>query len=150
MHPNPKLNCFVEHVSLKKQTLLLEEVQKLNQENVEKSEQQLTSGYLDLEAGVSTEDQQCDRPACSLVDYQREGSQAEEKLEVVEVASEAEEVEEKVQDAEELVGEEVATEKKDDKLSASEEKMDDNVSSGEEGSKRPQSPAEVEEATASR
>lgn len=140
--------CFVEHVSLKKQTLLLEEVQKLNQENVEKSEQQLTSGYLDLEAGVSTEDQPCGRPACSLVDYQHEGSQAEEKLEVVEVTSEAEEVEEKVQDAEELVVE--ATEKEEDKLPASEEKMDDKVSSGEEGSKRPQSPAEVEEATASR
>lgn len=137
-------------MSLKKQALFLEEVQKLNQENVEKSGQQLTSGYLDLEAGVSTEDQQRDRPACSMVDYQREDSQTEEKLEVVEVATEVEEVEEKVQDAEELVVEDVTTEKEEDKLPASEEKMDDKVSSDAEGSTTPQSPAEVEEATASR
>lgn len=96
---------------------------------------------------MSTEDQQCDRPACSLVDYQREDSQTEEKLEVVEVA---EEVEEKVRDAEELVVEDVTTEKEEDKLPASEEKVDDKVSSNAEGSKTPQSPAEVEEATGSR
>lgn len=135
--------CFVEHISPKKQALLLEEVQKLNQENAEKSGQQLSSGHLDLEAGVSPEDEQRDLPACSLVDYQCEESQPEEKREVVEVATEVEEVEEKVQDEEELVVEDVATQKEEDKLPALEEEKEDEVSSAAEGSKA----AQEEEAT---
>lgn len=136
--------CFVEHISLKKQALLLEEVQKLNQENVEKSEQQLPSGRLDLEAGVSPDDAQGDLPARSLVDYQCE--EPEEKPEVVHVATG---VEEEVRD-EEILVEEVTTETEEDKLPALEEKKDDEVSSGEEGSKAALSSAEEQEATASR
>lgn len=150
---------FVEHISLKKQALLLEEVQKLNQENAEKSCQQLTSGYLDLEAGVSPKEEQPDAPTCSLVDYLREDSQVAEKvaekLEVAEVAAE-EEVGERAHDAEvsekkdELVMEDEATEKEEDKLPSSEEKKEEDVSSGTEGSKAAESPAAVEDATASR
>lgn len=142
--------CFEEHISLKKQALLLEEVQKLNQENAEKSGQQLLSGHLDLEAGVSPEDEQRDLPACSLVDYQCEESRPEEKLEAVEVATEAEEVEEKVQIEEELVMEDVTSEKEKDKLPASEEEKVDEVSSGAEESRAALSSAQEEEATASR
>lgn len=139
--------------------MLLEEVQKLNQENAEKSCQQLTSGYLDLEAGVSPKDEQPDTPACSLVDYLREDSQVAEKvvekLEVAEVAAE-EEVGEKVQDAEasekkdELVAEDEAAEKEEDKLPALEEKKEEDVSSGTEGSKATESSTAVEDTTASR
>lgn len=142
---------FLEHISLKKQALLLEEVQKLNQENVEKSGQQLLSGHLDLEAGVSPEDEQRDLPACSLVDYQLEESRPEEKLQAVEVATEAEEVEEKVQDEEELVVEDVITEKEEqDKLPALEGEKDGEVSSGAEQSKAALSSAQEEEVAASR
>lgn len=153
------LNSLIEHVSLKKQALLLEEVQKLNQENAEKSCQQLTSGYLDLEAGVSPKDEQPDTPACSLVDYLREDSQVAEKvaekLEVAEVATE-EEAGERAQDAEvsekkaELVVEDEATGKEEDKLLTLEEKKEEDVSSGTEGSKATESPAAVEDTTASR
>lgn len=142
--------CFVEHISLKKQALLLEEVQKLNQENVEKSGQQLSSGHLDLEAGVSPEDEQRDLPACSLVDYQCEESYTEGKLEAVEVATEAEEFEEKVQDEEQLVVEDVITEKEEDKLPALEEEKVEEVSSGVEGSKAALSAAQEKEVAASR
>ncbi|KAM9845036.1 uncharacterized protein mylk4a [Aulostomus maculatus] len=65
-----------EGISLKKkQALLLEEVQKLNLENAEKSGHQLSSVYLDLEAGVSPKDQQLADPKCNLVDYLREDYQ---------------------------------------------------------------------------
>lgn len=83
---------FIENIPLKKQVLLLEEVQKLNRENAEKSgHQQLTPGYLDLEAGVPPKDQQPDAPACNVVDYLREDSQ---------VAVSEEEVGEKVPEVE--------------------------------------------------
>ncbi|KAM6989148.1 uncharacterized protein mylk4a [Tautogolabrus adspersus] len=93
-----------ENISLKKQALLLEEVQKLNRENTEKSGQQPSSGLLDLEAGVSPKDQQLNDPACNLVDYLREdsqvtvneGDQAEETV----AEEEEEEVEEKAADTE--------------------------------------------------
>lgn len=133
-------------------------MQKLNQENAEKSCQQLTSGYLDLEAGVSPKDEQPETPACSLVDYLREDSQVAEKVaekpEVAEVAAK-EEVGKKVQDAEvlekkaKLVVEDEATEKDEDKLPALEEKKEEDVSSGTEGSKATESPAAVEDRTAS-
>ncbi|XP_029930117.1 myosin light chain kinase 2, skeletal/cardiac muscle isoform X2 [Myripristis murdjan] len=61
-------------VSLRKQALLLEEVQKLNRENAEKSRHQLTPGSLDLEAGVSPEDANLDSSSCNLLDYLREDS----------------------------------------------------------------------------
>ncbi|XP_037644305.1 myosin light chain kinase 3 isoform X2 [Sebastes umbrosus] len=73
-----------ENISSKDQVLFLEEVQKLNRENVEKSGHQLTSGCLDLEAGGSPKDQQPDAPASNLLDYLRE----DEKHKVVEAVSE--------------------------------------------------------------
>lgn len=97
---------------------------------------------------MSPEEQKADSPPCSSVDYQREDTQAEEKLEVVEVAAEEEEVEEKVRDTEELVVADVEAVKEDDTFP--EEKKEDKASSGVEGSNATQSPAEVEEATASR
>ncbi|KAM9323336.1 uncharacterized protein mylk4a [Pholidichthys leucotaenia] len=74
-----------EHISVKKQALLLHEVQKLNRENSEKSAFQLIDSHLDLEAGVSLKEQQSSPPACSLVDYLLEDSQVNvaEKCEVV-------------------------------------------------------------------
>ncbi|KAM7400534.1 hypothetical protein PAMA_004966 [Pampus argenteus] len=58
LKPQKKTPDAADHVSLKKQALLLEEVQKLNRENAEKSSHQIVSGHLDLEAGVPPEDQQ--------------------------------------------------------------------------------------------
>ncbi|KAI9544646.1 hypothetical protein NQZ68_001519 [Dissostichus eleginoides] len=66
-----------ENISLKKQVLLFEEVQKLNRENAQKSGHKTTTGYLDLEAGVSPKSQQPDSPACNLVDLLREDSQTD-------------------------------------------------------------------------
>ncbi|XP_030608379.1 myosin light chain kinase 2, skeletal/cardiac muscle [Archocentrus centrarchus] len=66
-----------EHLSLKKQILLLEEVQKLNRENAEKSGHQITPDDLDLEAGMPPKDQQPDASAGSLVDYLDEDSQVD-------------------------------------------------------------------------
>ncbi|XP_067331464.1 myosin light chain kinase 2, skeletal/cardiac muscle isoform X2 [Channa argus] len=77
-------------ISLKKQTLLLEKVQKLNKQNAEKSGHQLTSGYVDLEAGKSPKHHQTDAPACTLADYLPKESQvaATEKHEVAGQVSE--------------------------------------------------------------
>ncbi|XP_063742772.1 myosin light chain kinase 3 isoform X2 [Eleginops maclovinus] len=90
-----------EMISLKKQVLLFQEVQKLNRENAQKSGHKTTTGYLDLEAGVSPKNQQSDSPACNLVDLLREDSQTdvgdehevdeeEPKLDVQDVAKEEE------------------------------------------------------------
>lgn len=74
---------------MKKQVLLFEEVQKLNELNAEKSEHQVNTGDLDLEAGVSPDNQQPVAPACNIVDYLRDDSQmaVTEKHEVVEEVS---------------------------------------------------------------
>ncbi|XP_070830781.1 myosin light chain kinase 2, skeletal/cardiac muscle [Chaetodon trifascialis] len=79
-----------ENIPLKKQVLLLEEVQKLNRENAEKSGQELIPAHLDLEAGVSPKDQQPDASICYLVDYLREDAQVAvaKKDKVVEAVSE--------------------------------------------------------------
>ncbi|KAF7665936.1 hypothetical protein LDENG_00127430 [Lucifuga dentata] len=61
-----------DSTSLKKQVLILEEVQKLNSENAEKS-----SHHLDLEAGASPKDPQLDAPCYNLVDYLHEAKVAE-------------------------------------------------------------------------
>ncbi|XP_071782628.2 uncharacterized protein mylk4a [Centroberyx gerrardi] len=63
-------------ISLKKQVLLLEDVEKLNKENAEKSGHQLPPACLDLEAGVSPEDPQLGSSSCNLLDYLREDSKA--------------------------------------------------------------------------
>ncbi|KAF1383795.1 hypothetical protein PFLUV_G00135530 [Perca fluviatilis] len=124
-----------EHISLKKQMLLLEEVQKLNRENAEKSCQQLTPGSLDLEAGVSPEekDQQSDACACNLVDYLREDCKVAETHEGVS----EEEVVEKLHEAEAAVKEkepkldveDVMKEKEEEKLP---EKKKEEVASPDE------------------
>ncbi|KAK2822476.1 hypothetical protein Q5P01_022541 [Channa striata] len=64
-----------DNISLKKQNLLLEEVQKLNKQNAEKSLHQLVSGCVDLEAGQSPKDQPAAAPACNLVDNLPKDSQ---------------------------------------------------------------------------
>ncbi|XP_019955170.2 myosin light chain kinase 2, skeletal/cardiac muscle isoform X1 [Paralichthys olivaceus] len=113
-----------DNISLKKQVLLLEEVQKLNRENVEKSDHQLTPGYLDLEAGVSPKDQQLDASTCNLVDYLQEDSQVAEKCgatsdKVAEEEAVVTEQEPKL-DVEEAVKED-EEEKKEEEASAAEE-----------------------------
>ncbi|XP_053186588.1 myosin light chain kinase 3 [Scomber japonicus] len=86
-----------DHIPLKKQVLLLEEVQKLNQGNAEKSGHQITPGHLDLEAGVPPKDQQLDASGFNLVDLLREDAQIfKEKHQSVEGVGEEEELGEKV------------------------------------------------------
>ncbi|MED6251183.1 hypothetical protein ATANTOWER_024796 [Ataeniobius toweri] len=74
-----------DNISPKKQALLLEEVQKLNRENAEKSGH--LSPPLDLEAGVALKDEQPEASTCNLVDYVHEESLAvvAEKLDVIDV-----------------------------------------------------------------
>ncbi|XP_029381420.1 myosin light chain kinase 2, skeletal/cardiac muscle isoform X2 [Echeneis naucrates] len=92
-----------DHINLKKQVLLLQEVQKLNRGNTEKSADQLTPECVNLETGVPPKDQQPDeQPACDLADYLHEDSQVAEKHEVVEEVSEAK-VEEKAPGGEPVV-----------------------------------------------
>ncbi|KAM4728766.1 uncharacterized protein mylk4a [Anableps anableps] len=91
-----------DNISPKKQALLLEEVQKLNRENSEKSGQLLM--LLDLESGTTTKDEQPEAPTCDLdldldLDYVHEDSQAavaeEPKVtDVIEKQIEGEELEE--------------------------------------------------------
>ncbi|XP_067462108.1 myosin light chain kinase 2, skeletal/cardiac muscle isoform X2 [Thunnus thynnus] len=141
-----------DHVSLKKQVLLLEEVQKLNRENEEKSGHQITAGHLDLEAGVPPKDEQLDPPGCNLVDYLREDAQVskDEKPELVEGVGEEVEVGEKVPAGD------AATTEEEPKLDAEdvvkeidegqqevqeEEKKEKEASSAEEVAKTPELPA---------
>ncbi|XP_070701885.1 myosin light chain kinase 2, skeletal/cardiac muscle isoform X2 [Pempheris klunzingeri] len=132
-----------ENISLKKQVLLLEEVQKLNRENAEKSG--LTPGYLDLEAGVPPKDQQPEAPACNLVDYLREDSQVAvaEKDEALEAVGE-EGVGEEVTEAEVAVREkepklDVEDAMKEQKVCFSEEKKEMVVSPSGEVARTPES-----------
>ncbi|XP_070775520.1 myosin light chain kinase 2, skeletal/cardiac muscle [Enoplosus armatus] len=128
-----------ENISLKKQVLLLEEVQKLNRENAEKSGHQLSPGHLDLEAGVPLKGQQPDAPACYL--YLREDSQVAVagKQEVAEPVSE-EEVGEKVLETEAAVTEkepkldveDVVKKTEEEKLCVPEEKKEEVASPAQE------------------
>ncbi|XP_056247797.1 myosin light chain kinase 2, skeletal/cardiac muscle isoform X2 [Seriola aureovittata] len=148
-----------DHISLKKQVLLLQEVQKLNRENTEKSGHQLTPECLDLEAGVPPKAQQPDQqPACNLVDYLHEDSQVAEKLEVVEAVGE-EEVGEKVPEGEAVVTEQEpkldvedeVEEKEDEKLEVPQEKKEEEASAVEEiaeASELPAAPDNEKEPTA--
>ncbi|KAI3374317.1 hypothetical protein L3Q82_006158 [Scortum barcoo] len=135
-----------ENSSLKKQVLLLEEVQKLNRENTEKSGQQVTPGNLDLEAGVSPKDQRPEGPVCYLVNYLREDSQVAmvEKPEIVEAVSE-EEDEEKVQEEEAAVTEfdveDVVKGKEEEKLHVPEEKKEEVAAPADEEAQAPKVPA---------
>lgn len=124
-----------ENISLKKQALLLEEVQKLNRENTEKSAQQPSSGLLDLEAGVPAKDQQVDASTRNLVDYLREDSQmtlvGEDQEE--EVVTEEEEV---VTEEEEEAGaeseKEPKLEEKEEEKTREPEKKEEEVSPAED------------------
>ncbi|XP_049454826.1 myosin light chain kinase 2, skeletal/cardiac muscle isoform X3 [Epinephelus fuscoguttatus] len=143
-----------ENISLKKQALLLDEVQKLNRENAEKSGHQLAPGCLDLEAGVAPKDQQPDTSACNLVNYLREDTEAaaDEKQEGVVAISEEEEGKEKVQEA--AVTEKkpkLNVEKKKEEEKLPEEKKEKVAAPDEEVAKAPELPAapkEKEEKTA--
>ncbi|XP_049889132.1 myosin light chain kinase 2, skeletal/cardiac muscle isoform X5 [Epinephelus moara] len=143
-----------ENISLKKQALLLNEVQKLNRENAEKSGHQLAPGCLDLEAGVAPKDQQPDTSACNLVNYLREDTEAaaDEKQEGVVAISEEEEGKEKVQEAavtEKKPKLDVQKKKEEEKLP--EEKKEEVAAPDEEVAKAPELPAapkEKEEKTA--
>ncbi|XP_061695258.1 myosin light chain kinase family member 4 isoform X2 [Syngnathoides biaculeatus] len=84
-------------ISLKKQALLREEVQKLNRENAEKSAQQLSAMFLHAEAdGAPREDSQSSQE-------EGPGAEAEEEK----VAEEDVEVTEEVRDVQEVVVEEL-------------------------------------------
>lgn len=142
---------LVDHVSLKKQVLLLEEVQKLNRENAEKSGHQITPEHLDLEAGVPPKDQLLDAPGCNLVDYLREDSQVskDEKHELVEEAGEeVEEVVEKVpvedaaitEEEPKLDVEDVVKETDEGQQAVQEEKKEEEASAGEEVAETPELP----------
>ncbi|XP_033507010.2 uncharacterized protein mylk4a isoform X5 [Epinephelus lanceolatus] len=143
-----------ENISLKKQALLLNEVQKLNRENAEKSGHQLAPGCLDLEAGVAPKGQQPDTSACNLVNYLREDTEAaaDEKQEGVVAISEEEEGKEKVQEAavtEKKPKPDVEKKKEEEKLP--EEKKEEVAAPDEEVAKAPELPAapkEKEEKTA--
>ncbi|XP_008301306.1 myosin light chain kinase 3 isoform X2 [Stegastes partitus] len=136
-----------DNISLKKQVLLLEEVQKLNRENAEKSGHQLAPGYLDLEAGVSPKDQKADGPACNLVDFLREDSRVAETPEVAEAVCEEkeEEVGEKVPEREAAATEKDAKPDVEDavkeEVKLPEVKEEEQVSASEEPAKVPESPA---------
>ncbi|XP_041658380.1 myosin light chain kinase 2, skeletal/cardiac muscle isoform X2 [Cheilinus undulatus] len=137
-----------ENISLKKQALLLEEVQKLNKENTEKSGQQTASGLLDLEAGVSPKDQQLEAPPCNLVDYLREDSQltVTGEDEVEEIVTEEEEEEEEVEEEAVKEEQEPKLEEKEVKISEPEGKKDEVVSPTEDVAKiAPELPAAPEE-----
>lgn len=68
----------------------MEEVQKLNLENSEKSDPLLTTEHLDVEAGEPPEDQQPEVTVCNSVDSLCEDSQVTENLEIVEVVNQVE------------------------------------------------------------
>ncbi|XP_047446142.1 myosin light chain kinase 2, skeletal/cardiac muscle isoform X2 [Mugil cephalus] len=145
--------------SLKKQILLLEEVQKLNRENAEKSAHQLTPGCLDLEAGVSPKDQQPEAPACSSVGYL--SVDVAEEREVVEAAVE-EKAEEKVPegeaavteketkpDVEDIVKPTEEEKEEEEKPQVPEEKQEEQVSAAEDVPELPASCDDEKEATTS-
>ncbi|XP_039877069.1 myosin light chain kinase 3 isoform X3 [Simochromis diagramma] len=143
-----------EHISLKKQILLLEEVQKLNRENAEKSGQQITLGFRDLEAGVPPKDQEPDASASSLVDYLQEDSQVDiaEKNEDVEAVSEEESGEKVPEDVTEKElkpsVENLGKQKEEEKLEVQEDKEEKGVSAAaEEDSGLSTSPDKKREAT---
>lgn len=81
---------YVENISLKKQALILEEVQKLNLENSEKSDPLLTTEHLDVEAGAPPEDQQPEVTVCDSVDSLCEDARVAENLKIVEVVDQVE------------------------------------------------------------
>ncbi|XP_038159729.1 myosin light chain kinase 2, skeletal/cardiac muscle isoform X1 [Cyprinodon tularosa] len=84
-----------DSISPKKQALLLEEVQKLNKENTEKSSSLFPP--LDLEAGGTVKDEKPELPSCNLVDYVHEENQANvaEEPEVVQATEEQKDEEQK-------------------------------------------------------
>lgn len=68
----------------------MEEVQKLNLENSEKSDPLLTTEHLDVEAGAPPEDQQPEVTVCDSVDSLCEDARVAENLKIVEVADQVE------------------------------------------------------------
>lgn len=99
----------VENISLKKQALILEEVQKLNLENSEKSDPLLTTEHLYVEAGAPPKDHHPEITVCGLVDSLFEDSWVAENLKIVEVVDqvEVEDKEAETEEDEDDVGKEI-------------------------------------------
>ncbi|XP_012731139.2 myosin light chain kinase 2, skeletal/cardiac muscle isoform X2 [Fundulus heteroclitus] len=140
-----------DNISPKKQALLLEEVQKLNRENTEKSGHLFPP--LDLEAGVNYKEEQPEAPACNLVDYVHEDSPTAvaEKPEVTDVTEEQvvdEEPEDKAALTETAVDDAVqkkAEEEEEDKLAVPEEPQKEDISAAEGEIEVPEVPASNED-----
>ncbi|XP_007548786.1 myosin light chain kinase 3-like isoform X2 [Poecilia formosa] len=137
-----------DNISPKKQALLLEEVQKLNRENTEKTGQLFLQ--LDLESGVTPKDEQPEAPTCNLVDYVHEDSQpavAEEReaAGVIEEQIEEEETKVKAVPVDDVVQKKAAEE---EKPKVPEEQQKENISASEEqieDSKMPSSDVDEKE-----
>ncbi|XP_014864451.1 PREDICTED: myosin light chain kinase 3-like isoform X2 [Poecilia mexicana] len=137
-----------DNISPKKQALLLEEVQKLNRENTEKTGQLFLQ--LDLESGVTPKDEQPEAPTCNLVDYVHEDSQpavAEEReaTGVIEEQIEEEETKVKAVPVDDVVQKKAAEE---EKPKVPEEQQKENISASEEqieDSKMPSSDVDEKE-----
>ncbi|KAM9790042.1 uncharacterized protein mylk4a [Neosynchiropus ocellatus] len=129
-----------ELASLKKQALLLEEVQKLNQENTEKSSQQFSPVSQDLEARVSLEGRREEQPATELEEHQQDSKapkDAEDELGEEELAVEVAD-EDVVKEAEPVTQENMKEEQV--KLG-----IQDDAPTAEEESKSSESPAVPED-----
>lgn len=131
--------CVVENIPLKKQVLLLEEVQKLNRENAEKSGEQLSPAHLDLEAGVAPKGQQLEGSEDSQVAAKDEVVEAEREEEVGEKGQEAEGA-----GTEKLDVEDVVKESEDKALSVPEE-QEGIISREEEAAEAPELPVTQED-----
>ncbi|KAM4556752.1 uncharacterized protein mylk4a [Fundulus diaphanus] len=138
-----------DNISPKKQALLLEEVQKLNRENTEKSGHLLPP--LDLEAGVNYKEEQPEDPACNLVDYVHEDSPTAvaEKPEVTDVTEEQvedEEPEDKAALTETAVDDAVQKKaEEEDKPAVPEEPQREDISAAEGEIEVPEVPASNED-----
>ncbi|KAG7525678.1 myosin light chain kinase 3-like isoform X1 [Solea senegalensis] len=141
-----------DNISLKKQVLLRQEVQKLNFENSEKTAHQLTPGSLDVEAAVPPTDQQLDSSACKLEDHQYEDSQAVEKNHEVVKASIKEEAQTTILEGEPVVAEQepkldkedAEKEKEEEKLKVPEKTKEEEAPAAEEVAKPPEIPAPLD------
>ncbi|XP_047224882.1 myosin light chain kinase 2, skeletal/cardiac muscle [Girardinichthys multiradiatus] len=138
-----------DNISPKKQALLLEEVQKLNRENAEKSGHLFPP--LDLEAGVALKDEQPEAPTCNLVDYVHEEFLAAvaEKLDVIDVTVKQiqdEELEEKAaltENAIDNAGQKEAVEEV--KPAVPKDLQKEDISAAEGGIEVPEGPASYED-----
>lgn len=140
---------FIENISPKKQALILEEVQKLNLENSEKSDPLLTTEHLDVEAGAPPEDQQPEVTVCDSVNSLCEDAQVAENLEIVEVVDQAE-VENKQAELRPEENEDDAGEEIEDASTTAEAKKQEVLSLEEEVPELSAAPEDEKESTPTR